>query len=515
MRKPRNGDLTLPSVRAAEAGKIAEEQLVLSIAYHADASRIGEWAVVKETAGPVPWILGRYSPDFLRERDAAGLPIEDPHVSRRALRFDYVDGELTLTLEEGASRCLANGKELKGSLALDRPALQAGVPLLLGHGTALLLRLCGTPDSLGDSATEETLLGNSAMMRDLRERVLRAGRSDLDVLLRGETGTGKELAAASIHHTSRRSSARFVCVNMAAIAPELAAATLFGVAKGAYTGADRSRDGFFQQARGGTLFLDEIGDAATEVQPQLLRALQEREVQPVGGNIETLDLRIISATDADLERDAGDFNSALLYRLGALELELPPLREHPEDIGLLFAHFLLETAREIGLDDPLPTPGDDAVEIAGWARVFHQCLRYRWPGNVRELANAARQVLVQGGDTPMLPRKISEALAVGPVASSASSQGRRMRDIDETTFEGAMENCAYEARRVALELGVSRTSVYRRIESSTRFRLVVDIPERELRQALSRNQGNIAATASQLEVAEYSMRTRLKKLGVA
>ncbi|NND68452.1 MAG: sigma-54-dependent Fis family transcriptional regulator [Halioglobus sp.] len=513
MRKPRDGDLTLPSVRAAEEGAGAEEQLLLTIVYHADASRIGEWSTVTEVSGPIPWILGRHSPDFQREPGAAGSPIDDPHVSRRALRFDYRAGVLTLSVEEGASRCLAGARELKGTVELGPTALAAGIPLLLGHGTVLLLRLGALPAAQGDGELAQLLLGNSAAMRTLRERVLRAGGSDLDVLLRGETGTGKELAATAIHRASRRAQAELVCVNMAAIAPELAAAALFGAARGAYTGADKARAGFFQQARGGTLFLDEIGDAASAVQPQLLRALQEREVQPVGGAIEKIDLRIVSATDADLERDDGDFNSALLYRLGALELELPPLREHPEDIGLLLAHFLREAARAAGLGDPLPTPASDAIEIAGWARLFYHFLRYAWPGNVRELANAAQQVLVEGGDMPALPRKIKEALYSAADEAEPVTQSRRMRDIDEATFDAAMASCAFEARRVALKLGVSRTSVYRRIEASPRFRLVVDIPERELQRALECHGGDCAATAAQLEVAESSLRTRLKKLG--
>lgn len=515
MRKPRNGDVTLPSVRAAEAGVLAEEHLLLTIVYHADASRIGQWSTVTETQGPIPWILGRHSPDFHSDRDAPGAPIDDPHVSRRALRFDYREGELTLVQEEGASRCLINGRELGGTVELDRAALLAGVPLLLGHGTVLLLRFGALPGAALAGDSPELLLGNSAVMRALRERVWRAAASDLDVLLRGETGTGKELAATAIHRASRRAEASLVCVNMAAIAPELAAAALFGAARGAYTGADRAREGFFQQARGGTLFLDEIGDAATEVQPQLLRALQEREIQPVGGAIEKIDLRIISATDADLERDDGDFNSALLYRLGALELELPPLREHPEDIGTLLAHLLREAAAESGLDDPLPTPDSDAIEVAGWARLFYHCLLYDWPGNVRELANTARQVVVEAADTPALPRRIRDALSAPTANGSATAQARRMRDIDEVAFEQAMEDCAFEARRVALKLGVSRTSVYRRIEASPRFRLVADIPEEELRQTLEHHDGDAVAAAQVLEVAQSSLRNRLKKLGAA
>src|SRR6185436_13729067 len=180
--------------------------------------------------------------------------------------------------------------------------------------------------------------------------------------LRGETGTGKELLARAIHQASSRRAAPYFALNMAAIPASLAAAELFGAAKGAFTGADRRRVGYFGRAQGGTLFLDEIGELPADLQPLLLRVLENGEIQPVGGE-ETLrvDVRILAATDANLESaiEEGRFRAPLFHRLSGYELRLPSLRERRDDIGRLFIHFLRQELAALGEADRLADPGPE------------------------------------------------------------------------------------------------------------------------------------------------------------
>ena len=392
---------TLPSLDAPLPAGARGEELLLTVIFHPDTARIGASAVVPVDRGAGAWVLGRCSPDF-RRVDAAPAPLDDPYVSRRALRLRYDGRSLRLQRSAGASRCRLDTAELLDDVELGPARLRRGVPLLLGHGVVLLLRLGRRAGATAAQCAARSLRGNSARMQALRGEIGRAARSDLDVLIRGETGTGKELVAAAIHAASRRAGQPLVCVNMAAIPEELAPAALFGSARGAYTGAERSSAGYFRDAQGGTLFLDEIGDVASGVQPQLLRALQQREVQSVGGAIEAVDVRVISATDQPLEHAGGAFRAALRHRLGACEIHLPPLREHPEDIGELALYFLRRDAREQGREALLPRAGSDPAYVAEWAMLFFLFLSYRWPGNVRELENMVRQLVLASTARPQL-----------------------------------------------------------------------------------------------------------------
>ncbi len=233
-------------------------------------------------------------------------------------------------------------------------------------------------ESLARPAGEVTLLGQGPAMRDLRDLIGRAADSDATVLIQGETGTGKELVARMLHTGSPRSSKPFVAVNCAAIAESLFERELFGHVKGAFTGAHKDLPGKFEVAQSGTLFLDEIGDLSPAVQSKLLRALEEKEIEPVGGTEPIqLDVRIIAATNRDLAAAAGQgrFRLDLLYRLKVLEIVVPPLRARREDIPELVAHFAGRLARK--LNRPVEvTP--EAVEALS---------AYAWPGNVRELEN--------------------------------------------------------------------------------------------------------------------------------
>jgi len=510
-------DLTLPDLADALPGGAPTWELALTVVFHPDTGRIGERAAVPLPTDGSTWILGRWNPAFGRNPDRAEA-LGERFVSRQAVALHRSGKGLLLRRMSGSSRCRLDGCDLEGECLLDETRLRRGVSLLLGHGIVLLLRLA--PPPVAASTLLPELLGGSACLSRLRAEVARAAAADCDVLIRGETGTGKELVARALHRGSARADRPLVSVNMAAIPEGLGPSLLFGSAKGAFTGANAAAEGYFRQAEGGTLFLDEIGDAPGDLQLQLLRALQQREIQPVGGRIRRVDVRVISATDADLEGGSG-FRSALRHRLGASELRVPALREHPEDIGELFLHYL-EVAR---LEDGAvgcapPRAGDPAPRVAAWAALFEACLAYDWPGNVRQLANLARRVALAGsGQGPQWPPELvrvpAAAVARSPdTPSEAEPATRRMRDVGRAELDAALRDNAWEVATTARQLRVSRPALYRRIEESPDHRLAGDVPPEELEQALAQHNGDAAGAAAALRVSASGLRARLRGSGL-
>jgi len=265
--------------------------------------------------------------------------------------------------------------ELHRSVAPDRPA-----------------RLAAPPPPLPTSQALGRMAGNSAAMQQVRSLVEKVARSMAPVLVSGESGTGKELVARAIHEVSVRGAMPFVPVNCSAIPEQLLEAEFFGYRKGAFTGANDDREGFFQAANGGTLFLDEIGDLPLSMQSKLLRSIQERSVRPVGAVVELpVDVRILSATHKDLgaEVQAGQFRQDLYYRLNVIEIRVPPLRERLEDLVVVSERVLERLARDAGVWPPPRLTRDALVHLA----------RYPFPGNVRELENLLhRAVALSGGE---------------------------------------------------------------------------------------------------------------------
>lgn len=228
----------------------------------------------------------------------------------------------------------------------------------------------------------EGMVTANPAMKDLLDTALRVAESDATVLITGESGTGKEVLARQIHRSSPRQNEPFIGVNCAAIPENLVESELFGHTKGSFTGAVKSRKGRFQSAHRGTLFLDEIGDLAPEMQVKLLRALQEKKVEPLGSDeSEDVDVRIIAATNRDLEEDirTGRFREDLYYRLSVIPLHLPPLRERPEDIPGLVSHFLRK---------------HNATGISFSKAALHRLEHYEWPGNIRELQNVVERCVI-------------------------------------------------------------------------------------------------------------------------
>ncbi len=304
------------------------------------------------------------------------------------------------------------------------------------------------------------LLGNSEALRDAQKQIGRAAATESTVLITGETGTGKEVAARVLHDASRRRHAPFVAINCAAIPAELLESELFGHAKGAFTGAVAQRAGRIAEANGGTLFLDEIGDLPLPMQAKLLRVIQERTLTPVGSNASVaIDVRIVAATHRDLAAEvaARTFREDLFYRLNVIPIHLPPLRDRPDDILPLAAHFLVAAAHLAG---PARTLSGDAER---------RLLAYAWPGNVRELKNAmervaalARGPLVTADDLAFLnaPRagvsEIPSALLDLPLPQA-------IEWLERAAIERALQQTVGNRAEAARRLGISRQSLYTKI----------------------------------------------------
>ncbi|MFV0276153.1 MAG: sigma 54-interacting transcriptional regulator [Parahaliea sp.] len=518
-------EVTLPSVIASLAAGYGEQVLSVTVLFHPDTSRIGEyWEHSINTRAVLD--LGRLQPAFGNGAQPA-RPLNEAHVSRRALQLEIDNGELLLVRQRGACRCRLQGCDLREPRRLDAKSLVQGMVLQLGHAVVLWLHAGLERGSAPLGGEDMNLIGGSAAMCELRRQVLRAAGTDLNVLVLGESGAGKEEVAGSLHAASRRARSPLVSVNMAAIPIGLAPALLFGSARGAYTGAGNASRGYFQQAERGTLFLDEIGATPLDIQPQLLRALQQRQIQVVGGAQRVVDVRVIAATDADIDgRDSG-FSAALRHRLGSLEIQVPPLRRHREDIGELLLHFLQVEAEALNCPHLLPDASGAPEHTARWAELFQRFARYSWSGNVRELLNAVRQLLVSSEAALTLPEMLEtrlqehagaiadDAVVAPPVQRSAhggvdDSHSRPMATIDAERFRRAHVAGGYEVAATARALSVSRQAVYRRLSDSGEFRLAVDVPEKEMQRALDMAGGDVQAAAAVLEVSARSLRARLR-----
>jgi transcriptional regulator with GAF, ATPase, and Fis domain len=276
------------------------------------------------------------------------------------------------------------------------------------------------------------IVGSSAALKEVLDLVRAVAPTDSTVLIHGETGTGKELIARAIHQRSNRSNKTFVSVNCAALAPTLIASELFGHERGAFTGAMQQRQGRFELASGGTIFLDEVGELPLDTQVALLRVLQEREFERVGGTRSIkVDVRVIAATNRDLEAAVanGTFRSDLFYRLNVFPIEVPPLRERKEDIPLLVEHFVERSSEKIG---------KQFCKIA--RRTLELCQSYHWPGNIRELQNVVeRSVIVSSEDMfrvdeAWLSRNSRRVPAPDPGCQSAKPDSSPERQIIEAAL---------------------------------------------------------------------------------
>jgi DNA-binding NtrC family response regulator len=307
------------------------------------------------------------------------------------------------------------------------------------------------------------LIGTGPAMQKVFDMIRKVVETDLGVLIRGESGTGKELVAKALHQRSPRAERPFVAVNCAAISRELVESELFGHERGAFTGADARREGRFEQARGGTIFLDEIGDMPAETQAKVLRVLEERSFERVGGaQSSAVDARIVAATHRDLEAEieAGTFREDLYYRLKVIEIRLPPLRDRPEDVPLLAERFLVQLAERLGRE---PRRLSDAA--------LQKLAAHDWPGNVRQLRHVIEQAAVlssnevlDAADLELGPRGASVSAVPEPGVPFAEAKKRATQSWERAYLKAALEAHDGNISRTAEAIGMVRQSLQQKIK---------------------------------------------------
>lgn len=306
--------------------------------------------------------------------------------------------------------------------------------------------------SLGDLEVERRLVGESAVMDELRAVIARVAASSATVLVHGESGTGKELVARSVHAGSPRAAGPMLCLNCAALSSQLLESELFGHERGAFTGADRLRKGRFELADGGTLLLDEISEMPLTLQAKLLRVLQDKQFERVGSSVtRTVNVRVIATTNRDLEHwvSRGEFREDLFYRLRVLPVEVRPLRERAEDVPVLVRYFLDRIARR---------DGRRALEVEREA--MRRLREYPWPGNVRELENVCERSAVLAADGCITAELIESWLRerssadAAPVDGFSLRPGRMMQDMERQLIERTLREMKGHREKTARALGI-------------------------------------------------------------
>jgi len=362
--------------------------------------------------------------------------------------------------------------KLGASTFLEKPLSPEGVLLALGSALELRRAKQEARALREDLGLTDEMVGDSPGIRRVREMIARIAPTDARVLITGESGTGKELVAAAIHFGSARRDRPFVRVNCAAIPRDLVESEMFGHEKGSFTGATERRIGRFELAHTGTLFLDEVADLGAEAQAKLLRAIEAREIERVGGGKPIrIDVRIVAATNKDLTRavSEGVFREDLLFRLNVIPLEVPPLRERPDDIPALVQHFAARYRRKSA--QPVPSWSPEAI------RALQQ---HRWPGNVRELANIVERLAILHAGRTVTAEHVAEVL---PVPVGAGVRDRALPD--PSTLEGPLSETLDDFERLLIQ------------------------------RALSTAQGNIAEAARRLKTDRPNLYRRMKRLGIA
>ena len=510
-------ELTL-KMRKRSGRRGPQEKLALTIVTHPELARWGDTALIDSSC-----ILTRTTPQFVRAADGSARGVENPHVSRSPVI------EIRGTAERAEIRYLhedvyayVDGHRIGGTIFLNAERLADGVLIEIeGYIGLMLHRRSSLPASVSDLG----IVGISPSIESLRERLRLVASLGLTVLLRGETGTGKELAAHAIHTASGRSDRRMLAVNLGALEASVIASELFGHVRGAFTGALDPRRGYFRECDRGTLFLDEVGEAPAEVQRSLLRVLETGEVVPVGADrpIKT-DVRVIAATDADLESDIAerDFRAPLFHRLAEYEVHLPPLRERRLDIPLLVRHFLVASAKSAGMSDRIE--GKDA-----WipTSAIRQLLQHRWPGNARELRNVVSTALL---NTPVdsdlaLGSRFERSLSLAGVSVDTSvSRGiaipvapsrRELSSITDEELLAALEKQDWRPERAATTLGIAKTSIYQLIRQNGTIPRSAELEEAVVSRALKDADGDTAVAARSLRVPKRGLLHRMKKLGLS
>ncbi|MDJ0835493.1 MAG: sigma 54-interacting transcriptional regulator [Acidobacteriota bacterium] len=494
-----------------------ESVVVLTVVVHPDVGRIGERSLLTMLPGKSVG-LSRAEPYFAQPGAGGGEPLLDPFLSRGPVMLTgKTDGSVVLDASGTRTKVKTNGSTIRKQQTFTVPQLDYGVILILADRITLLLHLAKPPHA---QCTEKYgLVGGSSAMARLREEVTRLADQDIPVLLRGETGTGKELLAQALHKYGPRKEGKLVSVNLGAIPSGLETSELFGSIRGAFSGSVSAQEGYFRAAQGGTLFLDEIGEASSDLQRNLLRAVENGEIFPVGSQQPVkIDVRLISATDADLEAEAmeGNFKDPVYYRLAGYEIWLPPLSQRRDDIGRLFMHFAEKDLASIDATSKLEPPDKDTPQ---WlpAELGARLCAFHWPGNVRQLRNVVRQLVIANRDSPQLTEtpKVKYLLDQAEPPPEARPQKKKYCKPSEITREellAAYEANAFEPKATAAQLNISRTSIYALIDKTPGIQTAADLSDETVEQAFEQCNGDVEAMSARLKVSERALRYRIKKL---
>lgn len=398
-------------------------------------------------------LLGSGEIDILiADLDAPGLDALE--VVRRARR----DSPGVQTVVIASSETMTKASEAVRLGIPDYLIRPFGLPEVKRVLARLAERRPPAPAQTGPSAEAATflanLVGRSSAMEKVRQSVLKAADKRLPVLILGESGTGKELVARAIHACSRWKDEPFVPVDCAALSPALIESELFGYVRGAFAGATQSRTGLLAAAGRGTLFLDEIGELSAELQARLLRAIQEREIRPLGSNERVMiDARILASTNIDVKEavHAGSFRQDLYYRLNVFSVRIPPLRERKDDILALVHHFLERYGAADG--------------VADFSQEFmSRLMQYDWPGNVRELENLIQRAIAVSSGPRLDVKDLPSTLVYRTESQASTRDTARLQELERKAITEALAATGGDRARAAKLLGIGKTTIYRKLK---------------------------------------------------
>jgi transcriptional regulator with PAS, ATPase and Fis domain len=375
--------------------------------------------------------------------------IEDQHASRFHCELRKTD-EGWLLRDLGS----LNGTRV-GDVAIKEGLLHSGATITVGETRIRFLADDGRAEEIAVSPHHSfgDVVGRSVRMREVFGVLERIAATDLTVLIGGETGSGKDVMARAIHKASGRGKGPFVVFDCAAVAPNLIESELFGHVKGAFTGADANREGAFERANGGTLFLDEIGELSIELQPKLLRALEQRRVKAVGGQKEIpIDVRIIAATHRNLEQKVkeGSFRQDLFFRLSVVTVQVPALRHRVEDLPVLVETVLVSLGKAVGISPET-------------MRILET---YDWPGNVRELRNVIESAAAVCDGDQIEPRHLMffKPRRRDPTMEKLPLAGKTLESIEKNAIQQTLEQCGGNKTKAAKQLGISPSTLYEKVK---------------------------------------------------
>jgi DNA-binding NtrC family response regulator len=554
-------DFSLSTLGSADGALVG-----LSVLLHPNVARIGQVSALFALSIGGTRRLSRLEPEFHWHGVDRGEPLASPVLSRTPIIIRATEhGSISIENPGAINAVLVQGEALLGQREFAASDLEGGIVISLSGSVLVLLHWLSADR---DPAPDLGIYGESLEIRRVREEIRRVADLDACVLIRGESGSGKELVASAIHRQSRRQAESYITVNMGAIPSSVGASMLFGHARGAFTGAANPSPGFFGSADRGTLFLDEVGETPRDLQALLLRAIREGEIQPVGEpRAKHVDVRVISATDADLNTmvERGQFAMPLLRRLEGYTIAIPPLRRRRDDLARLFFRFLAQELAETGegkkLDEPQPSQKP-------WlpANVVASLLDYEWPGNVAELETIAKRIAItnrqrksfyldamiaerlarsrtlaagaelartETGPTTVQPLTRPPAttqpgtqpvLTVHPVSLAPTpsppgqrpvappARGKDAASLEDAEIAHAMREHRFKIKAAAIALGVSRSWLNTRLESCQGIRKAKELSRDEILSASSAVGGELSAMAERLEVSEHGLKLRVKAL---